>query len=407
MQSTVYTGLKPQTKVKQKKSFVTNFSLIFLAVVNVIPFYSSLGDSSLFYGMKYAALGLFFLVLLSNQKNDPDAPGLHLGMITILLGVCFLNLINFKPYLVDSTSKYVLNTVINVMVGAFAIYIFPYIKFERFKYFLYASLIVMFFAVTITSMMNMNNPSLFYYTDDRLRYQGVFSNPNVLARFALLGIFISLRLWTLYSHKLSKAFFLVNIIANAYIIYLTNSRTSLLSMMLVLGLLTVIGIRSKLPRLLFVSGVFLISGAVFAVAIQKVIQFLSSPTVDINKLSSGRTSIWNDILSGSWQQLTFGTGPMEIVGGHNGYLEILKYYGFIGIFLWLMVIATLFIKKAKAPLSYGESSASRNVGLVVVLAMLAYYFFEGGLLSTGNLASLFFWIELSQRNTARTNDKPV
>lgn len=404
MNSTLYQGLNSQANVRPKKSFVTNFSMLFLAVVTVIPFFTSLSDSSLLYGMKYAALGLFFLVLLSNQRNDPEAPGLHLGMMTVLFAVCFMNLINYKPYLVDSTSKYVLNTVINVMVGAFAIFIFPYFKFDRFKYFLYAALITLFLAVTITSLLNANNLALFYYTDDRLRYQGVFNNPNVLARFALLGTLISLRLWSLYSGRLHKIFFLFNIVANLYIVYLTNSRTSLLSAALIFSLLLIIKIRSSLPRLLFVSATFLMSGVTLGLAVTKIIQLFSTSSVDLDKLSSGRTSIWGDILSGSWQQLTFGTGPMEMVGGHNGYLEVLKYYGLIGICLWLAIIATLFLKKVRAPLSLGETAASRNIGLITVLVMLLYYFFEGGLLSTGNLASLFFWIELAQRNTARSNE---
>ncbi len=80
----------------------------------------------------------------------------------------------------------------------------------------------------------------------------------------------------------------------------------------------------------------------------------------------------------------------------NGYIEVIKYLGLIGLLCWILFIYRLLMFKGKYALK--SPTKSKSLGISFVILFMAYYLFEGGLVSIGNLASIYFWIEVAQKD---------
>jgi hypothetical protein len=314
---------------------------------------------------------------------------------TMLLTVCSLNLFTVSFYFQQSLGEAISNIVMYSTVGILTVFIFPKISFYRFKSILTLFLIITFGVVTIPSLINVGDPSLYTFLEGRFRYLSVYNNSNELSRFALLGVLLSLRLWTLFRSRLSKVFLLFMLISNTYIIYLADSRASLLVATLAILLSIAIILFKRIPIQL------LIVGLSFLGSICLIVFFVLFNTMGVNfsfdlyEFTSGRLLIWESMLSTDWKGLMFGTGPMIGYGSHNGYLELIKFFGLIGFIVWMVIIAYLLKKKVSAS---GKSNSDK-FGVVVVLLFMLYHLAEGSMVSVGNLASIYFWLEISQRNT--------
>nr|WP_315528342.1 hypothetical protein [Carnobacterium maltaromaticum] len=123
---------------------------------------------------------------------------------------------------------------------------------------------------------------------------------------------------------------------------------------------------------------------------------LNVDVFDLNALSSNRIDIWKGMLSNkSLIELLFGQGlPREGISATavitNGYFEILAYYGIIGLFFWIYCIGYLIKRKFQAI----KKKKRDFFPIAIIFLFLVYYLLEGGLVSLGNLASIYFWMEL-------------
>lgn len=378
----------------EKAGIVSRAIMLFVAISTIIPFYLSYQSSSAMYNLKYVSLTFFVIVLLGLSKSGfTERKMMKLGFMAFLFSVCFLNLINIDPYIM-SYSRVVSYTTINCMIGVMAVFLFPNVRSNHFRTILFIFLVAIFVTVTIPSLIHIKDPSTYYLFAGRTRFFAIFSNANELARFALLGFLLSLKLWTLYQKRIQKLFFIFMIGTSGYIIYLTNSRASMLVAVLAVVSVVAIYLYKHMPRLLFASTVWIIAGPLIVFTAFYVWQMVN--TLNLEEVSSGRIGIWEEILNTSWRGRLFGTGPMQDVGGHNGFLEIIKYYGYLGFGVWMILIFGLLRTKVKFVMK--NPSMSNLLGVSIILLMMIYYCLEGGLVSVGNIASVYFWLELSQRD---------
>src|SRR5699024_1538529 len=116
--------------------------------------------------------------------------------------------------------------------------------------------------------------------------------------------------------------------------------------------------------------------------------------LDLNTLTSGRVDIWLNILYADDIDLLIGSSIILGLGSHNGYLEILSYFGIIGLFLWLIIL--IYLLKRKFNNVTKNKKYSSIVGFSVVILFLIYHTVEGSMVSIANLASIYFWLEISQ-----------
>lgn len=387
-----YTGNVVDKLAKSEKLF-----FLLLSIISIIPFYSDFQNDRLFYVLKYVFLVLFLGITFFKTRKGVANQKVILFSV-LLFFISFLN----SFYIVENlgTRSLILSlgfTVMFGLVGIYSMFYFSKIPFNIFKQIIFIFFIGVLVTVNIPNMLLINNPAAFYFFDGRFRFTGTFQNSNVMSRFALLGLFLVLRLWPLCKGRFTRFLFLVTAATSIYLIYLSDSRTSLIASFLAVGLISIVKIYKSVPKRLFL-GVTFIAGAVliwlayyyFTVALQPISSF------NLSELTSGRTDIWSSVFETSTSGLIFGVGSVQQVGIHNGYIEIIKYYGMLGFIAWMTSL--LFMLKRKVKFSFKNNSFSNMVGLGVVLIFLFYHMFEGALFSFGNLASIYLWLEIAQVN---------
>jgi O-antigen ligase len=246
------------------------------------------------------------------------------------------------------------------------------------------------------------NQANYYIIGHRIRFVGNFNNPNELARFSALGFLITARILPDIRKVVGKMVLLVLMTIAVYIIYITDSRAALL----LCGLSTVMFvfnwsyIKISKRATLFIT-ILLVVPLILIIGLHKVIvEYRVLGMHEIDQLLSGRLNIWANLLKErSNMELIFGSGTersglVATLVLTNGYVEILMYFGILGLFQWLGLIIYLLHKKVKTAIS--SNTISQFNGVAIIIAFLIYYMFEGGLISVGNIAGIYFWLELSQ-----------
>jgi O-antigen ligase len=245
------------------------------------------------------------------------------------------------------------------------------------------------------------NKASYYIVGNRIRFIGYFNNPNELARFSALGFLIGARILPDIKKILSKMILIVLILIAIYIIYISDSRAAILlcgvSTAIFLFNWSYIKVSKRLTLLITV----LILLTLFTVGIHKVIvEYRVLGFYAIDQLTSGRLSIWVNLLKEkSIMELIFGIGShrsglaaTQILA--NGYIEVLMYFGLLGLLQWLGLVIYLLNKKIKSVIR--NNNINQYNGIAIIIGFLIYFIFEGGLISVGNIVGIYFWLELSQ-----------
>ncbi|WP_342513168.1 O-antigen ligase family protein [Sporosarcina sp. FSL K6-1522] len=374
-------------------NLIWHITIYSLVIFSVLPYYNTYTNNTGIYLGKYVMLTVFTLVLFRATSKLGINQNKLVAFFCLILLVCSLSIFNTN-YLIDTVS----NILMYCAVGVLAVFLLPKISFLKFKSILVVCLIATFLMVTLPSLVGIGDLSLYSNYDDRLRYFGILNNSNMLGRLALLGVLLPIRLWSFYKGFLKKVFFLFMIFSNTYLIILSDSRASMIALISVATFLIFIYAYRQLPTTVLI---LLIS---FLVAVSLIIfmfyanNHTFSFSVDLNELTSGRFAIWSDMFGVGWLGLVFGMGSMGVQGSHNGYLEIFRYFGVLGLITWLFVIFYLLIRKSRA--SVNSKSLSNIIGFWIVIALMIYHLAEGSMVSVANLGGIYFWLELSQRNKA-------
>ena len=224
-------------------------------------------------------------------------------------------------------------------------------------------------------------------------------NPNSLGMVSMACVVAALA----YQNLMIR---IVLIISAMYAIYLTDSRTSALAMLIALTVaLWDDFLRMGLIKKVFVIFLLSISGIVIMVAYwSDIYDFLhgffqwDDPERGIGSGATGRTKIWGWMLDLIRDHLVLGVGYrahqqfIPASSAHNGYLAMLAEVGLFG-FMAIMVL--LFYRGWKLFRCYIRSSDQLlAIYFGFFLGFLGLAMFERFLLNVGNPASLLFLLVL-------------
>ncbi|OCA84611.1 O-antigen ligase family protein [Bacillus sp. FJAT-27986] len=390
-----------KSKVKVEKLRVIIFATFLLAFFTILPFYKTFVEFTPLYLMKYLSFAFFIIVLASGKKRlEFDSTSFFLIFLIVVFGL--ISLFNVDINASITTSMYLL---IGIGIAVSSELIFRGLSKEVFNKILWAILIAISGLVLIPSLAQSQLSTAYYIsTEGRYRFTGIFNNSNELARFCLLGLLISLRMLSIVKKRIGIVFLWLVLGASLYVIHITNSRTSF--MIAILGMVVYIFInmylKSRKTTLIFI---YLISLSLLITLIPSLYKYYSALGFGgINQLLSGRLDSWKPVFSQNSIDLFLGAGTVrEGLASNvvlvNGYIEIMQYLGLIGLTCWALFIGNMIIKKIRRV--YKNPSKSSIQGLSIIFLFMFYYFFEGGLVSIGNLASIYFWLELSQRENSQ------
>lgn len=385
-------------KVKTEKIRLMIFASFLLSVFTIIPFYKSLTGVTPLYVIKYLSFAFFVLVLALRKKEFKfDSISIFSIFLIMLFGA--ISFLNIEINAIRTTSLYL---IIGVGIASSSELFFKDIKKESFNKILWAILIAITTFVLVPSLEQTRVSSAYYIsTEGRYRFNGIFNNSNELARFCLLALLISLRMLSVKMNRIGTMFLWFNILASLYIIYLTNSRTSLA--IAALGIVVYMFIHMYLKsRKTTIILTYIISSISLIAVIPKLYESYSVLGFSgINNLLSGRLDSWKPVFNQNFIDLFFGAGTSReglasTVVLVNGYVEVIQYLGVIGLACWALFIGNMLIKKIIR--SFKSPTKSNIQGLSIVILFMIYYFFEGGLVSIGNLVSIYFWLELAQKD---------
>jgi len=384
-----------------EKSSLLILSALLLTIFSILSFYSDFVGNMFIYIMKYFTFALFMLsTFLSVRHRLKGTKYNHLIFMFLLFFGSFLNLMNSNGKGLISSTLYI---VVALGIAFSTIFFFRKLSEEEYLKILWVFFGVIFIFVICTSLFQSFTSAGYYVQAGRLRFNGLFHNSNELARFALLGIFISLRILNIYKNKFIKFILLVMIVSSFYVIHISDSRAALLIGLSAVLLYMLSSLYLKMNKLFFTCIILLCISLLVAFGVPFAVDYLNNANLDsLNELSSGRIDNWVRVLDTSnLLALLFGSGAVReglaataIIT--NGYIELIQYFGLLGLFVWLIFIFIMFLKKIRSSLK--EPSLSTLQGIGIIFLFLIYYLLEGGMVSIGNIVSIYFWVELAQRH---------
>ncbi|WP_169087695.1 O-antigen ligase family protein [Paenibacillus sp. PL91] len=197
--------------------------------------------------------------------------------------------------------------------------------------------------LTLLFILKLSDNTMYEYYSSDYALNLNFSNPNVLGSVLLTNlIYISLG-FIYVNQKIIKLILMCIVLANIYLIYLTESRSSfftgILFMIMVIIFKNNLNIGKKISKII---GWVPLVCVVFSSLISKVASlniFKSSGKIGL----SSREEIWQYVINNSFiriESLIFGGNyTLSISNPHNIYLYLLWDYGlFISLFLILLII---------------------------------------------------------------------
>jgi hypothetical protein len=380
-------------------SLYLTFATVLLSVFNIISFYESLVGNTSVYLMKYISFLLFVIVLACRKiKGSKQVDVLSLLFVFIISYGSMLTLLNTESEGISSTILYI---ILGIGVAFCTVVFFSNLTKEDFYMIMWIVLISISLLVIAPSLIQSQTATSYYIsTEGRFRFNGIFNNSNELARFCLLSLFLSLRFLSVYKKKLITSFLWLIVISSLYVIYISDSRTCLFIAIIAIIIYCLIGMFLKSTAITFLFVYFTVF-TLLAAVFPKVYEWVSQTSfTELDRLASGRLDIWNQVFDKDFIDLLLGTGTIReglastavLV---SGYIELIQYLGITGLLFWLLFIGQMLIKKIKG--AFNVPTKSQLQGVSIIILFMLYYFFEGGLVSIGNIASIYFWIELAKR----------
>ncbi len=239
-----------------------------------------------------------------------------------------------------------------------------------------------------------NNPGLTYTNyGNRLRYKSILTNSNALGSYAMLGGISSLSLIYL---KGEKRYF-IPLIFNLSLLYLSDSRTSLYT--LIIFTIIIVGFyfssKGKSFKLLMK---ILKAFSIIAVSILLLVLLFNIENISfvkINSILSGRAELWLSPFEGfTASQVLFGKGSnRSFINPHNYYIKSIMSWGLVSTVIFIIIMAYLLIDIIKK-IKKTDNNVRLYITLSIYISFLAFSFFESMFFNIGNLASMVLWIHL-------------
>ncbi|QHS23474.1 oligosaccharide repeat unit polymerase [Virgibacillus sp. MSP4-1] len=367
------------------------------AIFYIISYYKIYETNIFIYIGKYILFIMFIFGIYRKVKKNLVIHYQFIFFSALLALSCLLNLL----YVVSSTNLSIITSLSNFIIyfitGIVAVYLYPKIDFSLFKSILIIYLVISFLFIILPSLISVNDSTSYILNNVRYRFTGPFNNPNELSQFSVIVFFISIRLWYIFSKVPLKILLIITAFSSVYLVYLSQSRAGIIIVTLTLIAWFMIKIYLIVPKKIFVSIVLFLSTTSLILLLLLLNLSNYNFNLNLNEFSSGRIANWLRIISvDNWQTFFFGIGQKEGMGSHNGFLEIYQFYGIFGLFIWLFIIIRLLYKKIYANTLRIYRFSQISVGIVCLI--IIYHMFEGALVSIANVSSIYFWLELSQRN---------
>src|SRR5690625_1378681 len=304
-------------------------------------------------------------------------------IISFIILLCVVN--EFKPYKI--LLPFLISTIFIILLSVLPIFGYEFIYYnEDFN--------------KLTQRVDALKSSLM--SDGFIRYSGVFLNQNTLGLILMIGFGIALILYDLYQIKYKNydkkvlLFIYISLFGSLFFIFITLSRASILSLLIIISIYTIKNINNKYYiRIFFI----LICGfsIFFFFNIDTLIIIYNRFVTDV---TSSRNIIWED----AWN--VFSDNPMLGVGNfvhyregkeytsHNIYLHILVNNGIFAAFFWFswaFYYIFLSLKNILIP-QYRKSNLSKLNIIGLYLAILTHQMFETNISSATHPAALIFMI---------------
>lgn len=380
------------------KSFNENnrfkFLIITLIVVHFISF--SIYTSDLIYYLKFIT-PLFIIInwyfdigtKIKFKKNEITIY-IYIFLLSINILISYFN--NGYQSILESLVQGLSYVILLIM----AFVIIPEYVSDEEDYINYLKLFLktLLFLFIISIIMTQLNPALGYTNfNNRLRYRGIFENPNSLGFFSMLGIIIST---TLFSLLKNKGYLIINVFL-FILIYASDSKTSLITSVIYIILsILLYGINSnkKLIRGSFKFIKTIIITAIFLSIIFAVFNFNNISLEYIDSIMSNRVS--RSIYSVSdlnTIDYIFGKGiGTRISNPHNAIINTLIELGIIGLVISYSLILYLLINfKLLKKNKNNKNKLILNSGITTGIVFIIFGLSESVFITLGNIVSFYVW----------------
>lgn len=249
----------------------------------------------------------------------------------------------------------------------------------------------------VVSFLSYLNSSVSYVDPGslRLRYTFGLRNPNLLG---MLAFTLFAGSTSLYFYGKTRYIWLTPV-ATVYGI-LSGSRTAILSMATCVALY--VGLRLASRFSFFVRTIAMCWGLI-VISILAISSYGSQISlVDLDRLLSGRVSLWADVFQSGLFNLFFGQGIGSEIHRHNYYVNVIESGGLLALlllvsFLLLVLAHTRFISDPRR----------RAIAQALFMTWLVYSMSESALLTAGNIASIYIWSDLMLALTSRDRNPTV
>jgi hypothetical protein len=249
-------------------------------------------------------------------------------------------------------------------------------------------------ALMLSIIMGVKDPASFYIVGERIRYQAFFRNPNYLGMFSLLGILSSFQVYAVSQRRK----YLVVIIPLLFLLYLSNSRASMMATGVAALVVAYLFLRARSEcgtKILLGGTVFSMLGGLLVLGNMAV--YCAPPEV-LNRVTSLRLLIWSRAV-GSLANIEwfFGQGIGRAGVGSlsfdNYYVNTLVQTGFLGLSALIVFIMSVFYW-FWSQVKWVPNDIVLRVTIASFVALVAYSLFESALFSIGNILSIYVWMNI-------------
>lgn len=246
------------------------------------------------------------------------------------------------------------------------------------------------------------------------RFQGFIGNENLTGQFALLGVLSAIGLY--FEKKLNVSITITSIAINVIVLYLTDSRTSILA--LLVGLTIIFGNQiiksiSKISKnnKIFVYLLIIIICGFFTykvIGVGRVSNMsFSSIEMFLNTITSERYNIWKEIVKICSEFPIFGIGignllesaknilgpsssivVFSITNAHNIFLELLYTTGIIGLCIGTLFFINLF----KFCFKIDKNNKKNLINISFVVSIFVVSLLDNSIFFGGPFLSPLFWL---------------
>lgn len=232
-------------------------------------------------------------------------------------------------------------------------------------------------------------------------FQGITNQRNALAAYCLLGIIGFIYLFDLRKiFSLKNLLLLVSVVFNCYALYKTESRSPLMVLMAFIAIMFLyflcVFTAKKKGRVLLITICILVIALVFFVAISFIVtrnnpSFGEESSIRniINKISSGRLSIWESCIELTKESPVFGVKDarydelmMERIGiiysPHNVYFSLMTVNGIPALLIYLFIIGYTIVSAIRLIIKLDNNEDKKRIFfyLAILIGYLVGDLFE-------------------------------